>query len=65
MDKVKIIGMSCGHCVQSVQSALEGLGLTSVEVDLDSATATFNPTTAFSREQIAAAIDEIGFEARW
>lgn len=62
MKQIKVTGMSCQHCVAAVKAALEELGLTSVAVDLDSGTATFTPTTAFSREQIAEAIDEAGFE---
>lgn len=62
MEQVKIKGMSCRHCVGAVRSALEEIGLTSVEVNLDSGLATFTPTTAFSEEQIIEAIDDAGFE---
>lgn len=62
MKQIKVTGMSCQHCVSAVKGALEELGLTSVVVDLDSGVATFTPTTAFSQEQIAEAIDDAGFE---
>lgn len=62
MQQIKVTGMSCQHCVSAVKSALEELGLTNVTVDLDSGTATFTPTTAFSQGQIAEAIDDAGFE---
>ena len=34
--KIIIEGMSCGHCVKHVTTALEELGLSKVTVDLDS-----------------------------
>ena len=62
MQKVLVKGMSCQHCVKAVTSALEELGLTGVQVDLDGGVATFAPTGAVSAAQVAAAIDDAGFE---
>ena len=35
MKKIMIDGMSCQHCVAHVKEALEELGATSIEVNLD------------------------------
>jgi copper chaperone len=41
MTKLKIEGMTCGHCVASVKKALEDIqGVSEVVVDLDSGQAT-------------------------
>lgn len=62
MTSVKIIGMSCGHCVKSVQDALEKLELRDVKVDLSSSQATFVNSKHLSKDAIAKAIKAIGFE---
>jgi copper chaperone len=61
MTPVKIKGMSCQHCVQSVAEALEKLdGVQSVVVDLDKGEAQIEG--AADPAAIKAAIDKIGFE---
>jgi copper chaperone CopZ len=62
MDRLKIKGMSCQHCVGSVKNALESIpGLSQVTVNLDAEEATFENDNVV-REDIRAAISKIGFE---
>lgn len=59
---LQIDGMSCDHCVSAVRSALEALEAVTVhEVDVGTAEVAFD-SSAISREQIAEAIDDAGFE---
>jgi copper chaperone len=62
--RLSIEGMHCGACVRRVTNALsevEGVSVDSVEVG--SAKVGFDPA-AVSPEQIAAAVDRIGFKAQ-
>jgi copper chaperone len=62
--RIEIEGMSCGHCVASVKSALEGLGGVDVrEVTLGSATVGYDPRVV-RPEQIEAAVGAEGYSAR-
>lgn len=63
MNRVTVIGMSCGHCVSAVSNALRDLGLKNVSVDLVSGVATFDKTEAVTPEQVSEAVSEAGFEA--
>jgi copper chaperone CopZ len=61
---LSIEGMHCAACVRRVTTALEGLKGVDVEsVEVGSAELKFDPSQA-SSEQIAAAIDRIGFTAQ-
>ena len=60
---MNISGMSCGHCVRAVTSALQELdGLQVENVRVGEATVAYDPN-ATSREQIRQAIEEAGYEA--
>lgn len=60
---LSIDGMSCQHCVQRVKSALEGVaGVTRAEVDLDAGGATVNAAEDVTRDQLAAAVTDAGYE---
>jgi len=62
MDSLKIKGMSCQHCVGSVQDALEKIsGLSQVTVNLDAGEAQFE-NSGVDREVIRNAIKGIGFD---
>jgi copper chaperone CopZ len=62
MDGLKIKGMSCQHCVSSVQDALEKLsGLSQIVVHLDAGEAQFK-NSGVDREIIRNAIKGIGFD---
>lgn len=62
--RLEIEGMSCGHCVAAVRTALTGLaGVQEADVRIGEATVTLDPAQA----SIAALIDAVqdaGYEAR-
>ncbi|HCW03857.1 MAG TPA: heavy metal transport/detoxification protein [Clostridium sp.] len=58
--KIIIEGMSCGHCVKHVTTALEELGLSKVTVDLDSKSALIEGEV--SDQAIKAAIEDVGYD---
>lgn len=61
MEKIKIGGMSCQHCVGSVKKALEAIeGLSEVEVNLEAGLASF-VNQGVAPEVIKNAISKIGF----
>ncbi|GAB7081294.1 heavy-metal-associated domain-containing protein [Megalodesulfovibrio paquesii] len=63
METVKVVGMSCMHCVKSVTEALSRLdGVEQVKVSLDTGEASFENTKSLSLEQIKMAIKMIGFD---
>ena len=63
MTIVKIKGMSCGHCVNAVTNALNGMdGIDNVNVDLAKGEATYDEATPVQIEKIKEAISAIGFE---
>ena len=63
MEKVKIQGMSCQHCVAAVTQALNEIGgLEEVKVDLEKKEASFENEGQVSREKISLGIAEAGFK---
>lgn len=64
-SEIKIKGMSCNHCVASIQKALSALeGVKSVDVSLENEMATVEYDEAKTKESIFKnVIDDIGFEA--
>jgi copper chaperone len=61
---LSIEGMHCCGCVRRVTTALEGVkGVELGSVEVGSAQMTFDPDRV-SVEEIAAAVDRIGFSAR-
>lgn len=62
---IKIDGMTCGRCVASVHNAtanIDGLDDISIELADNQATVTFDDSKT-SADQIAAAIEDAGFDA--
>jgi copper chaperone CopZ len=58
-----VVGMTCSHCVQAVTAELSKLdGVTQVDVDLASGTATVESTVPLDRATVEAAVDEAGYE---
>ena len=58
-----VTGMTCGHCVQAVTAEVRKLaGVASVAVDLDAGLLTVESEQPVGRSELAAAIDEAGFE---
>ena len=63
MDRItmKIDGMSCGHCVSSVDKALKKIDGVKVDsVGIGNATVSYDPS-AVSAEQIADAVADEGY----
>ncbi|MDZ7674793.1 MAG: copper ion binding protein [Acidimicrobiales bacterium] len=57
-----VAGMTCGHCVQSVEEAIGEIdGVESVTVDLDSGLVTVRSDTAISTDAVASAVDGAGY----
>ena len=63
--KLKVTGMTCGHCVQSVQAALEGAdGVRSVRVDLGEGSAVVDhDEQRATPESLKRAVEEAGYGA--
>lgn len=58
-----VTGMTCGHCVQAVTAELANLpDVTDVTVDLASGLATVESSRALDAAEVAAAVDEAGYE---
>lgn len=58
--KILIEGMKCEHCVGHVKEALEGLGVTSIEVSLENNWAIVETTN--SDDELKEAIEEEGYD---
>lgn len=59
----RVQGMTCGHCVGAVTSALTELeGVTDVSVDLDSGEATVTSEEPLDEAAVREAVDEAGYE---
>jgi copper ion binding protein len=60
--ELEISGMSCGHCVSAVKTALQELdGVDVKKVDIGSATVDYDPSRS-SPAAIENAIEEAGYE---
>ncbi|KAA0227632.1 MAG: heavy-metal-associated domain-containing protein [Dehalococcoidia bacterium] len=61
--QLSVTGMTCGHCVKSVTTALQGVsGVTSASVDLDSKSAVVEGD-AVDAAKLIEAVKEEGYEA--
>ncbi len=62
MEKIKIQGMTCQHCVMSVTKALGKIpGLKNLKVDLVKGEATFENTENVPQPSIRKAVEEAGY----
>jgi copper chaperone len=60
---LKVEGMSCGHCVASVQKALSQVGVNKVNVNLEKKTVQVEyDDTSVSLKVIKEAIEEQGYD---
>jgi copper chaperone CopZ len=60
-----VTGMTCGHCVSSVQTEVNQIpGVTDVAVDLASGAVTITSVAPIEQPVLAAAIDEAGYELK-
>ena len=58
----QVEGMSCGHCVNSVQSEVSAIdGVTAVDVDLVSGRVTVTSATPIDTNAVTAAVEEAGY----
>jgi copper chaperone CopZ len=61
--QVTVTGMTCPHCAMSISEALgEIVGVSAVDVDLDSGAVTVLADRTVGRPELAAAVFEAGFE---
>jgi len=59
----KVAGMTCGHCVSAVTMELSLLpSVTAVDVDLEAGQVAVTSDAQLDQAQVAAAIDEAGYE---
>ena len=60
---VKIKGMSCNHCVNSVTKAMnEVQGVSNVNLDLDNGQATFDHDGSVDMQSVHEKIEKAGYE---
>jgi copper chaperone len=63
MEKVKIQGMTCQHCVMSVTKALNSIpGLKNLRIDLVQGEAAFENPQKVSPEKIRKAVEDAGYK---
>lgn len=62
-ETLKIEGMSCNHCVVSVEKALQAAaaGVAIDNVEIGKAEVSFNPAEV-NLDQLISAIEDVGFE---
>ncbi len=61
---IAVTGMSCGHCVSHVKSALEGLeGVTEADVSLEESQAQVTLSTDVADADLVAAVEAAGYQA--
>lgn len=60
MKKIYINGMKCSHCEKKVRSALEEIGATDIDVNLDTKIVMCN--TDKSNDEIVDVIGDYGFD---
>lgn len=59
----QVAGMTCGHCVNAVQSAVSEInGVTDVDVDLDTGQVTVSADTPLDAQTMSAAVEAAGYE---
>lgn len=62
MPTIRVLGMTCQHCVVAVEEALGRVdGVTDVEVDLDSGTATYSEEKPVDTGAVRQAVEEAGY----
>ena len=62
---IEVDGMTCGHCVNAVQTEVGRLqGVTDVAVDLSTGQVTIVSDTPPDADALEAAVEEAGYEVR-
>ena len=63
MNKIKITGMSCQHCVKAVTEALEDIdGIENVSVNLKGGEATFDEKGSVDMDVVRKKVEDAGYE---
>ncbi|MGI4893636.1 MAG: heavy-metal-associated domain-containing protein [Janthinobacterium lividum] len=66
VTSARVIGMTCAHCVAAVTTEVSGLpGVESVDVELvvgATSTVTIRSSSPLDPDDLAAAVDEAGYE---
>lgn len=58
-----VVGMTCGHCVNAVTEEVSKLaGVRKVDIDLPSGAVTVESDQPLDAQEVAAAVDEAGYE---
>ncbi len=58
-----VVGMTCSHCEEAVASEVERIpGVTKARSDAATGTVTVEATRDLDRAEVAAAVDEAGYE---
>lgn len=58
-----VVGITCQHCVRAVTDELNQLdGVTDIDVDLESGQVRLTSAAPLARANVAAAVDEAGYE---
>jgi copper chaperone CopZ len=61
-SRYTVVGMNCGHCVESISSGLAGVpGVTGVEVDLGSGLVILHSERPLAADAVRGAVDAAGF----
>jgi copper chaperone CopZ len=62
MTTYPVLGMTCGHCVESVRAEVSRIpGVTDVAVDLAAGSMTVTAVSPVDEETVRAAVDEAGY----
>jgi copper chaperone len=60
--RIRVTGATCGHCKQSVESAVGGIaGVTAADLDLDSKLLTVEHDDTMSADDLVGAISGAGY----
>lgn len=63
MARIKIEGMSCGHCMKAVTDALNNLpGVSKVQVSLEQAQADFHAGEDLDMAAVKKAVEDAGYK---
>lgn len=62
MQKYKVLDMTCGHCVRTIETTIKGLDpAANVACDLDRKEVTV--ATGIAADRVAAALADVGFDS--
>lgn len=65
MTRIKVQGMSCGHCVQAVTKALQEVpGVENVQVSLEKAEAAFEASAEVDMQAVKKAVEDAGYTVK-